>query len=425
MKKKLKLPIAYHENQTKIFFEDVGIRTKMIAKGRRFGLTMGFANYAIESMLDGVSPVLWIDTINANIDRYVERYFLPVLNKLPSNLWTWKQVKKELTIGNSVLDFRSADSPESIEGFGYALIILNEAGIILKDESLWYNTVLPMTLDHQATILCGGTPKGGGGLFKNLCKKSEKRPDQRFYHFTSYDNPFLQKAEIDALCEDMPDLVKRQEIFGEFIDDTSMVFPNFKNCIRGELQKPILMESYYAGLDLGRIRDRTILIICNSQNHVVYFKRVQTSWQYQKRLVSDVLKRYNNASCYVDSTGLGDPIASDLSDAGCNIRPYIFTALSKSQLIESLMLNIEKEEISFPELPELIEELESFEYQTTATGVKYSAPSGMHDDAVIALALANLWHKKKIDWSIINNESLIGQDLESYEALTRPDFWYA
>ena len=35
-----------------------------------------------------------------------------------------------------------------------------------------------------------------------------------------------------------------------------------------------------------------------------------------------------------------------------------------------------------------VAEMEVFEYMLTPTGVKYSAPAGMHDDAVISLALA-------------------------------------
>jgi hypothetical protein len=33
-------------------------------------------------------------------------------------------------------------------------------------------------------------------------------------------------------------------------------------------------------------------------------------------------------------------------------------------------------------------ELETFEYEYTRTGVRYSAPEGLHDDCVCALALA-------------------------------------
>jgi len=49
-----------------------------------------------------------------------------------------------------------------------------------------------------------------------------------------------------------------------------------------------------------------------------------------------------------------------------------------------------KEKYTFPE-GVITQELETFEYQYTAHGVRYSAPSGFHDDAVMALALA--WYK--------------------------------
>ena len=58
------------------------------------------------------------------------------------------------------MDFRSADKPENIEGFGYALIILNEAGIILKNRRLWEETIRPMAMDYKAKVIIGGTPKG-------------------------------------------------------------------------------------------------------------------------------------------------------------------------------------------------------------------------------------------------------------------------
>lgn len=41
----------------------------------------------------------------------------------------------------------------------------------------------------------------------------------------------------------------------------------------------------------------------------------------------------------------------------------------------------------FPDGP-IRQELESFEYEYTGRGVRYSAPQGVHDDCVMALALA-------------------------------------
>ena len=48
---------------------------------------------------------------------------------------------------------------------------------------------------------------------------------------------------------------------------------------------------------------------------------------------------------------------------------------------------IHQKAISYPS-GVIVDELEIFEYQFTASGVKYSAPSGFHDDCVMALALA-------------------------------------
>ena len=64
-----------------------------------------------------------------------------------------------------------------------------------------------------------------------------------------------------------------------------------------------------------------------------------------------------------------------------------FTSQSKQQLMTGLQAALHSGTIGIPE-GVLVEELEIFEYLFTATGVKYSAPAGFHDDAVCALALA-------------------------------------
>ena len=227
--KNVELEITYHKNQEKIFFES-NARFKVIAKGRRFGLTRGFANYIIEEMLAGVTPVLWVDTVYGNIERYVERYFITTLKSLPKNLWKYRSNRNDLRIGNSVCDFRSADNPENIEGFGYALIVINEAGIVLKNRNLWSESILPMILDQKARVLIGGTPKGKTvkrtkekHLFYELYERSEKqevrsKKEWEAFNFTSYDNPLLDPKEIDELVKEISPALRDQEIYGKFVD---------------------------------------------------------------------------------------------------------------------------------------------------------------------------------------------------------------
>lgn len=225
----LELEIGYHANQEKIFFNS-GARFKVIAKGRRFGLTRGFANYIIEEMLAGVTPILWVDTVYGNIERYVERYFIPTLKSLPKNLWKYRSNRNDLRIGNSVCDFRSADNPENIEGFGYALIVINEAGIVLKNRNLWSESILPMILDQKARVLIGGTPKGKTvkrtkekHLFYELFEKgqravSKEQSEWMAFNFSSYDNPLLDPKEIDELVKEISPVLRDQEIYGKFVE---------------------------------------------------------------------------------------------------------------------------------------------------------------------------------------------------------------
>ena len=67
------------------------------------------------------------------------------------------------------------------------------------------------------------------------------------------------------------------------------------------------------------------------------------------------------------------------------------TNLSKTQLIQRLIVAVEQREVAWPAAwTVLTDEMKRYEYKITGTGaITYNAPSGYHDDCVIALALAN------------------------------------
>lgn len=225
----MRLDISYLDFQIEIFHSiKPGENFILIPKGRRLGLTKGAANSFCEWGIEGMGQMLWVDTVNGNIDRYVDRYFKPVLNGLPPTWWKWNQQKKELKICDSIIDFRSADTPETIEGFGYKRMFLNEAGIILKNDYLYSQAILPMLLDYPDSVLiAGGAPKGkfkkDGSVHKfyELCEKARNgEPGYKYLHYTSYDNPLLRKEDIDAMAIAMSQDEFRQEILGEFVDFT-------------------------------------------------------------------------------------------------------------------------------------------------------------------------------------------------------------
>lgn len=409
-----KVQVHYHSKQKEIFF-DSPAKTKVIAKGRRFGLTKGFANRAIEYLVDGISPGLWVDTVYGNIERYVERYFMPVLAKIPKKYWQWRQQRKELEIFGHKLDMRSADKPENIEGFAYKFIMLNEAGIILRNDYLYNNTILPMTLDFNPDFFVGGTPKGKG-LFHQLAVKAQDNANEKwqFFHYTSYDNPYIEDEAIDELANQLPEAVKKQEIYAEFLEDVSAVFMKIEQAATASFAEPAVNKRYYLGVDLGRLQDFTVLNVMDEGGNQVYMDRFKDiDWQVQRERIRHVAERYYNAQIWVDATGIGDPIYEDLVNMNLNVQPYKFTNQSKKQLIQALMISLEQEKVRIfkrdgEQGKVQFNEMVIFEYEMTASGlIRYNAPEGFHDDCVIALALAN--------WGVQNGgASFVGWSKESW-----------
>ncbi|MDP1995014.1 MAG: phage terminase large subunit, partial [Ignavibacteria bacterium] len=224
MEVNIKFDIDFHEKQREIFFDKA--RFKIIAKGRRFGLTKGMAFYAILKAYEPPSEkrILWVDTIYGNINRYYERYFMPVI-KETKVAFEYKRQDNIFKIKESYIDFRSADRPENIEGQGYNLIIINEAGIILRNRRLWTETILPMVIDYKAEVIIGGTPKGKftkkneRHLFYELFEKGKQQKNWKSFNYSTYDNVLLDPNEIKEVENEIPPFLRQQEIYGKFIEE--------------------------------------------------------------------------------------------------------------------------------------------------------------------------------------------------------------
>jgi hypothetical protein len=92
---------------------------------------------------------------------------------------------------------------------------------------------------------------------------------------------------------------------------------------------------------------------------------------------------------------VGDPIYDELQRHTLSVQGYKFTSATKSDLIENLSVMLDDDQLSYPNIPTLLNELKMFGYEVTPSGVtRYRAYEGYHDDCVIALALA-AWQQRR------------------------------
>lgn len=206
-------------------------------------------------------------------------------------------------------------------------------------------------------------------------------PDWEAFRFTTYDNPHISKAEIDDARVQLPEVVFEQEYMANPAENAANPFGSqfIQQCIYPLSTQPAAVY----GIDLAKSTDWTVILGMDSNGNTCYFDRFQTDWRTTKQKIQALPK----AAILIDSTGVGDPITEDLQRDGLDVTGFKFSQTSKQQLMEGLQAAIHQRKISFPD-GVIVSELEIFEYTFTATGVKYSAPSGFHDDAVVALALA-------------------------------------
>jgi hypothetical protein len=307
---------------------------------------------------------------------------------------------------HSKIEFKSGDNPDSLRGFGVNFFIMDEAARCQYESfvSLW--TTVTQTFGRGFFI---STPHARN-WFHDMYQRGEKyasdgsplylRPEDdpwpEWYsiRMPTWANPHVSRQSIRDMKKNLPDDVFRQEVAAQFLADSAGVFRGIKSCIKGILEEPQQGARYVMGVDLARLKDYSVLTVMDvNRRHVVYHERFnKIAWEVQYQRIIEVARRYH-AIVVMDSTGIGDPIVQTIQSAGIHVIPYqISGSKAKQQLIDKLRVNIENERVSFPGIPILVKELEVYEYEVSDTtgAVKYSAPSGYHDDCVISLALANL-----------------------------------
>lgn len=368
-------------------------RFKILCNGRRWGKSL-YAAVEVINYLFRENKRVWVVgptyDLSRKVFREIYRYVRP-RRKIWYPYGHCSDSKSEMRIltnwGTEILG-KSADNPDSLIGEGLDLLIIDEAARI--KESIWDENLRPTLTDRQGKAIIISTPKGRNWFYHLWTRgKDPQFPLYKAWQHPTSDNPHISPEEIEEARMTLPDRAFRQEYLAEFLEDTGGVFRNVRRLIRGTLRNPRPGERFFIGVDLAKYMDFTVITVLDERGDLVYFDRFnQIDWNLQKDRIRYISKRYPG-KVVLDSTGVGDPIYDELRRDGLNVEGFRFTASSKEQLVNNLSMLIEQAKLHYEDIPELINELEIFEYQMTPSrNFKMSAPEGYHDDCVISLALA-------------------------------------
>jgi phage FluMu gp28-like protein len=325
-----------------------------------------------------------------------KKVFTKVINSILKSGIVKEYNKSDMTItliNNSVILFSGVERYDNLRGETIFHMIIDEASFIRNEA--FTEALRPMLLVKGRKCILISTPKGKKNLFFKLSQlgMADDQPNYS-YHFGTYtENPFYNLEEIEDARRNLPIYIFRQEYLGEFIDAGAEIFVNIDEvfCLK-DYAKPT--SKNYAGLDLGRKNDYTVLTVMNNLGEVIeIYRDNKKSWDEIMNNVAAILKKHN-AHCLVETNGIGDVVCEILKKKYSKIEAFITSNSSKQTIIEQLIVDFQNLSIKLPNeslfkyLKDEIEALE-VEYNVKTRNIFYRAPQGLHDDCVMSAALCN------------------------------------
>lgn len=318
------IQIALHKSQIQVY-EDTH-RFRVVCAGRRWGKTVLSQiitlDWATQKDREGL---YWIISPNY---RQAEQIHWRHLKALVPREWVAKYLERpQLSIelkNGSIIELKGAENPDTLRGVKLRGLVVDEIASIRNWDWLW-NEVLRATLtDYEAPTLFISTPKGYNHFYDLYQLGQGTHEFYKSWRYSSYDNPYIKKEEIDNAKKELTEDTFAQEYMADFRKFTGLVYKEFQREVH--IIEPFdIPEGWqvYRGVDFGSTNPTACLWIAvdNDENWFVCAEHYATgeTIDYHAGLINA-----NSLSVRVQSS-FGDPSGaqwiSEFAQRGIYITP--------------------------------------------------------------------------------------------------------
>lgn len=220
------MKVVLHETQLQVANDTH--RFKIVCAGRRWGKSvlsqLIVLKWAIEK-----PGLYWI--VSPTYRQGKQIHWRGLQQIIPQD-WIQKKNEVELSItlrNGAVIELKGAENPDALRGVKLRGLVIDEIASIRNWDWLWSEVLRPTLTDYMAPVLFISTPKGYNhfhGLFE--LGQGTESPDYRSWRFTSYDNPYIPKGEIDNAKQELTEDTFHQEYLADFRKYTGLVYKDFQ-----------------------------------------------------------------------------------------------------------------------------------------------------------------------------------------------------
>jgi hypothetical protein len=401
---KLKFPFT---DRQKLMLADES-KILWIAAGTKTGKSVALFAWAIEGLLAG-EAVIFVAPWFFRCQRAFSEVKILLEPFIKSRQCRVNESRLQITSsGGGYLDFRSADNEQNVFGANYDRVILDEASRMAPGIYPAALTTISGTngqLRAAMNVELGARNWGISNFLRvqKMDAETRARTGENCLTFPTGGDGLVAPEVIERMRSQMAPVLFEALYLGIIPTSDCSLFRNLDTIFTGqELDGPADGQTYMMGLDLARKSDFSVAMIIDSDGCVVKTDRFNLlSWSLQVERVAQLYRTFRCTKVVADATGVGDAVIEQLEAQGLNVEPYIFTLPSRRVLLEELILSCDNRSITIPGTETFRvcrDELESFEYTMDGQTIRYEAPSGAHDDCVMALALANHGWRASRGW---------------------------
>ena len=382
-----------HKGQRDIIngFADSEHKFGVVATGRQFGKSLLAQNLLLYWLLKNPkSKGAWISPIY-NQSKKVFQELLDASHKIVKH-----SNKADLTmefVNGSTLQFLSAERYDSIRGFSFSHMVVDEAAFI--KEIAMQEAIYPTLSALGKKCLIISTPKSKNWFYNAYLKGSNGGSDYISFRGISTDNPHIDDNFILEQSKSLPPEIFKQEYLAEFSESGNDVFSGVDAiCILNGWTQYQSNKRYYAGIDLGLQHDYSVLTIMDESGRVARVERINgSSYAEIAKQFVNVLRPYRITGGYTEVNGPGLPVFEMLRKEIRKLKDWTTNNSNKAEGIRNLIYDIQEGSLELPSkdfFPHIYNELNAYSYKIGPTGtMTFNAPSGYYDDCVMSLMLCN------------------------------------
>ena len=382
-----------HNGQLSVInnFADSKHKFGIVATGRQYGKSLLGQNLLLYWLLGNKNAKgAWI----APIYNQCKKVFDEISNASFSVISGKNKADLSINfINGSSIKFLSAERPDSIRGFSFSYLVIDEGAFIR--ESALTEAILPTLTAIGKKCLIISTPKSKNWFYNYHLKGQQDDPNYISFTGTSYDNPYADHTFIDEQRKSLPTDIYKQEYMAEFTDAGSEVFRNLDVACRiSNYETTNKRERCFAAIDTGLSSDYSAICIMSESGRVLFMERRngENITSIAERFIS-ILSQYNIAGGYIETNGIGKAMADLIIPKFRKLKGFTTTQDSKISLVRNTIEDLEAGNLELPtkELePQLFREMSMYTYKLSPSGkLSFSHPNGEHDDLVDALIMCN------------------------------------